>query len=130
MNACVGSLYCSCFFYSSFHSLYEVCKQCGVHAYCIYTMLPTLTSFAIHSYFTCCFTNLKCYLHQCLSRIILWYCSKVNTILTAKVFYTKVFSTFTHQYESDLLECMHSLFFLSQPQIYILFYTRLFKHGD
>ena len=118
MNACVGSSYCFYLFYSSFHNLYKVCKQHSLHAYCIYTMLPVLISFAICSYFMCCFMNLKCYLHQCLSGIILWYCSKVNTILTPKVLYTKVFCTLTHLYKSNSLECMHSLFFSSQPQIY------------
>ena len=101
---------CFCFFYSSLHSLYEVHKQCGAHAYCIYAMLPALTSFAMHSYFACCFMNLKCYLHQCLSRIISWCCSKVNTILTSKVLYTKMFFTLTQLYKRDLLESIHSLF--------------------
>ena len=85
-----------------------------------------LTSFAMCSYFACCFMNLKHYLHWYLSRIISWYCSKVNTILTSKILYIKIFSNLTHLCESDLPECMYPLFFLSQPQIYILPYTRLF----
>ena len=125
MNTCIGPLYCSYFFYSSFHSLYEVHKQCSIHAYHIQATPPALTSFARCSYFTYCFMNLKHYLCRCLSRIILYYCSKLNTILTSKVLYTKVFSTFTHLYESDLLEYMHPLFFSLQPQVYMLFYTEL-----
>ena len=126
MNACIGTLYYFYFFYSSFHSLYKVCKQCGIHTYHIHATPPALTSSAICSYFTCCSTNLKCYLSQHLSRIIFQCCSKLNTILTSKVLYTEVFSTLTHLYESDLLEYMNPLFFSLQPQIYSLSYTRLF----
>ena len=70
--------------------------------------------------YSCYSTNLKHYLHLCLSRIISWYCSKVNTILTSKELYTKVFFTLTHLYERELLEFMYSLLFSLQFQIYIL----------
>ena len=36
-----------------FYIWYEVCWQHGTHAYCIYAMLPTLTSFAICLFLLC-----------------------------------------------------------------------------
>ena len=78
--------------------------------------------------FMCFLTNLKHYLCQCLSRIISWHCSKVNTILTSKISYTKIFFTLTHPYERKLLKCMWSLFFSLHFQIYILSFTRPFLY--
>ena len=116
---------CFCFLYSSFHNLYEICKQCNAHAYHIYATLPALTLFAMHSYFACCFMNLKCYLHWHLSRIISWYCSNVNTILTSK-YCTPKCSPLLPIYMREISWNTCTLFFSSQFWIYILSYTRPF----
>ena len=99
--------------------------QCSCLLHLCYTSSIDLICYVL--YFACRFMNLKHYFHQCLSRIISWYCSKVNTILTSKVLYTKMFFTLTHLYERELLECMYSLLFSLPFKIYILSYTRPFS---
>ena len=79
-------------------------------------MLPALTSY-------CYALSFMCYFYcQCLSRIISLYCSKVNTTLTYKVLYTKVF-LFLPIYMRESLKHIYSLLFSLQFQIYILSYT-------
>ena len=125
INICVGSL----FAFVSF--VFIACMKSASNAA---LMLVAFTPHFQHwpcllftfSYIS--FMNLKCYLHQHLSRIISWYCSKVNTILTSKGLYTKVVFTLTHLYEGELLKHMHPLFLSLQFQIYSLSFTRPFLY--
>ena len=113
MNAeCLHRFFiCFCLFY--FHSLLKSASNVVLMLVALcYTSSTDLICYAL--FFTCYLMNLKCNLCQCLSRIISWYCSKVNTILTSEVLCTKVLYNLTHLYWRELLECMCSLLFSSQ----------------